>query len=176
MNTTPEFDRISESTPLESITFVKRLAIARLCVLCIGLFAALFELVGFVEWPRYFDSAMVIAALWIGWSPKGEGIEPIWKAMGVAGRWAALALGTGICIGLFVSGGNHFYSLTSEVFVVVLMMFLASGHIGVILNASRAARYRQIQKYVRKLPRSERYQARKNLLMDFDALVAEGFD
>jgi hypothetical protein len=176
MNTTPEFDRISKSTPLESKTFVKRLAAARLCVLCIGLMAAFSELVGVIAWPRYTAGIVVTAALWGGWSPRGEGIEPIWKAIGIGGRWAAVALGTGICIGLFASGGSFPYSLASEVFVIGLLVFLASGQISTIRNTSRAARFRQMQKYVSTLPRSRRRQARESLLMDFDALVAEGFD
>ncbi len=175
MNSTLEFEQFKLTTPLENRMKLRCNAVLRLCVVGGSFLICFAELVGIEVWTFSQSSLIVVLGLWIGIGTNAEFYEPFWRKFGPLGQLAILVSLLMIGAGLLFSEGHIFWRKVSAFSTLMVLAWIAWYLMQMMWEPMHAARYRQLQRYLRTLPRRERSEARKHLMANFARLVSEGF-
>lgn len=175
MNSTPKFEEIAQTIPLESLWKVRLLAGLRLILVCCAIFTVVQNMTGSPVWSQVADRLTVFIALWVGFGIYGDSIEDIWKRLGILGRPAAYATAGIIALGTMLSDLAIWTTLT-YVFVLAILLSMAFGLLMMAKAPMRAARFRQMVRYLRRQPKTARREIRAQLDRNFATLIAEGFE
>lgn len=175
MNTTPDFDKIGHTMPLEALWKLRAFAALRLCFVAVAMYVCLLQFLRIGFWSVTADRAFILLGLWAGLGLHADGIEIVWHRLGVMGRFAAIALAIVILAGTLLAPGNLNWFCGSMVLIMVLLGSMAYGLIHILIDPLRALRFRQIKRYLRTLPTVKRRTMREKLDKNFQTLIAEGF-
>lgn len=176
MNTTPDFDEIGRTVPLESCSRLRALSALRLCFVTIAIYVCILQLLRMGFWSASVDKAIIIAGMWVGLGFYGESFELVWRKLGILGRFAAFAAMIIVGIGLVLTQGNLLWSVSEKVAPLLILCSMAFGLLHSLIEPLRALRYRQIKRYLRSVSSQKRRSMRQRLNLNFETLVAEGFD
>ncbi|MBB4175805.1 hypothetical protein [Sulfitobacter noctilucicola] len=175
MNTTPEFDEIDRTVPIEGLLILRCFAALRLCFVVIALCVCVLQLFQIGFWSGTVDRALIFLGVLGGLGLFSDGIEPVWRKLGPPGQLFALFATPLIIVGSVLFSGNVLWSSFGFLTIILLLAAMAYGLLWMAGNPLRAARYRQIQRYLRTLPKSERQKWKERLDRNFQTLIAEGF-
>ncbi|KUP93377.1 hypothetical protein [Tritonibacter horizontis] len=176
MNTTPDFDMIGQTVPLETAATVRVYAALRLCIVAVALCVCLLQGLQIGFWSAAGDRVLILLGLWAGLGLYGDGIEVAWRSVGPSGRRLIYGFSLVLLAGTVMAAGNRIWFTSSMVGVMLVLGALAYGLIQVLTNPLRALRFRQMTKYLRGLPGEKRRAMRDRLDRNFHSLIAEGFD
>lgn len=176
MNTTPDFDEIGRTVPLERLSILRCFAALRLCFVAIALHVCVLQLLRIGFWSGTVDRAIILIGIMSGSGLYSDAIEPGWRKLRPLGQLAALVALPLIAVGSVLFSGTMLWSGFGFLMLIFMLTTMAYGLLRMAGNPLRAARYRQIQRYLRRLPRSERRKWQERLDLNFQTLLAEGFD
>ena len=175
MNTTPDFDDISKTVPLEGLTMLRALALLRLGLVVLALYVCILQLFRIGAWSGTLDRAIIGLGVIAGLGLYSDGIEYSWRRLGAIGRPVASLILILAAMGLLVLAGNALVTGIAFFMMILLLIAMAHGLLQTARDPRRTARYRQIQRYLRTLPKSERHHSKDRLERNFQTLLAEGF-
>lgn len=176
MNTTPDFDEIGRTVPLEPRWYLMTLAALRICFVAAAMYVCALQLLQIGFWSGLVDRAIVIVGLLVGLGIYADGGEVVWRKLGVLGRLAAFFAGLVLFAGAILAPGNPIWSSCIKLFGLLILGSMAFGLVHSLIDPSRTLRFRQIKKYLRTLPKEKRRAVRQRLELNFQTLIAEGFD
>jgi hypothetical protein len=175
MNTTPDFDEIGRTVPLESWWHLRVVAALRLCFVVVAMYVCLLQFLRIGIWSAMADRTILLLGLWVGLGIYADSIEIVWRKLGVPGRLAAFVVGLVLLTGSIMAPGNLIWSGGAMVGIMFLLGAMAYGLIQILRGPVRALRFRQMKKYLRTLPTEKRRIMRQRLEMNFQTFIAEGF-
>ena len=175
MNTTPDFEDIGRTVPLETTRQIRTFAALRLGVVAIAVCLCLKQLLQLDLWSGIVDRGLILLGLWCGLGMYADSIEFVWRKLGVFGRIATYALGLIILLGTLTAQGNQIWTDVAMIFVMSLLGAMTFGLMRTLLSPARTQRFRQMKRYLRTQPRAQRHRMRDRLDKGFQTLIAEGF-
>lgn len=175
MNTTPDFEEIGRTVPLEAWWHLRVVAALRLCFVVVAMYVCLLQFLRIGFWSAMADRTMLLLGLWVGLGIYGDGIEMVWRKLGVLGQSATFVVGIVLLTGSIMASGSLIWHGGTMVGAMFLLGAMAYGLIQILRNPVRALRFRQMKKYLRTLPTEKRRTMRQRLEMNFQTLIAEGF-
>ena len=174
MNTTPDFEEISHTVPLEARSKLRAFAAMRLCFVAVAMLVCLLQLLGVGFWSPTADRALILLGLWAGLGPYADGPEIVWRRLGVLGLLAAIALAIVFLAGTLLTSNLVWFS-GAMVLTVFALGSMAYGLANTLKDPLRALRFRQMKRFLRTLPAAKRRTMRDRLDKNFQTLIAEGF-
>lgn len=175
MNTTPDFDRIGQLVPMESQAKLKNLARMRLGCVAIAVYVCAFQMMGVGVWSAGVDRLVILAGVLIGLGLYGDSVEQVWHGLGAWGKRGLVALCAIVVLGNIIAPQAPAWFLSGMPLLCVFLATMAFGLRHMLTAPLRAGRYRQMQRYLRSLPKADRPGARDRMYQNFRTLVAEGF-
>lgn len=176
MNTTPDFEEIGKTVPLEPRWYLMTLATLRLCFVAAAMCVCALQLLQIGFWSGLVDGAIIIVGFWVGLGLYADGMDVLWRKVGVLGRLAAFFVGLVLLAGTILTQGNLIWPSGGKFFGLLILGSMAFGLVHSLMKPSRTLRFRQIKKYLRTLPKEKRRAVRQRLELNFQTLIAEGFD
>lgn len=180
MNTTPAFEDIRHTTPLETPRHVRSRAALRLSLVAVAICVGVAQMAHSHVWSGLMDRTVLLAGLWGGLGLYGDGLEPAWRRLGQTGRQTGHTVI--VLIGLILVAAGLFFAdnllwrSAALGLALIVLGALAYGLAQTLIAPQRAARYRQMQRHIRAQPRAERNSARNRLEKGYQTLLAEGFE
>jgi hypothetical protein len=175
LNSTPDFDRLAAVFPLEPLDNVRIAAVFRLLVVAVSLGYCLAAQFNFVQHPPRAEAFISVLGMWIGHGFHGESMERGWAKLGEFRQYVALALFSIFAACVFWLQPDPWAKLAITLSAFLVLTWQMNGLLGVLRSPLRAARYRQMIRYVRSVPRNQRKAERRRMRLNFETLVAEGF-
>lgn len=175
MNTTPDFEVIGRSVPLEAPWKLRAFAVLRLGFVIVAIYVCLLQLlrIGFLS--ANLDRAFILLGLWGGIGLYADGIEALWRRLGVLGRFATLVLSIVVLVGTLILPTGLTWFGGAMLLLMCLLGSLAYGLVLILMNPLRALRFRQMKRFLRTVPTGKRRAMREKLDKNFQTLIAEGF-
>lgn len=175
MNTTPDFEKVGLTVPLEKQSVVRFLAVVRLCVVMLAIYVCVLQLMRLGFWSVMADRALIFVGVLSGLGLYVDAIEVTWRRLGLRGRFTALVLAIVVTLGSMASSGSMVWNAIAMASLILPLVVMAHGLLQISIDPLRAARFRQMKRYLRTLPADEKPLMRKRLEKNFETLIAEGF-
>lgn len=175
MNTTPDFDEISLTTPLESKSLLRLYAQLRFCVVVVSIMICIPRIFGFEVLPHYWGSFLIMLGMGVGIGVNQEALEPIWRPLKSQAKLVVISSVVIVAVGTALSPGHTVWGGASSLLVLGFLVAIAWGLGKMIYDPLRAARYRQVKRHLRFLPKKDAKSKQRRLMKSFDTLLSEGF-
>ncbi len=176
MNTTPAFEEIGQTVPLEAPWKLRAFAALRLCFVALAIYVCVLQLLQIGFWSTTMDKAFILLGMWSGLGLYSDGLEVVWRRLGVLGRIAAIVFCLVFMAGELATQGNPIWFGGAMVCTLAVLGSMAYGLVQIMSKPMRAQRFRQMKRYLRTLSAGQRRNIRERLDKNFRTLVAEGFD
>lgn len=175
MNTTPDFDEIGHTAPLESRRKLRAFTALRLCFVAVAICVCILQLFRIGFWSAAGDRGFILLGLWVGLGLYGDGMEIVWRRLDIWGRIAAFAFGIVALAGALLAPSGLIWFSGAMVLTMFLLGLMTYGLVHILMDPSRALRFRQMKRYLRTLPTEKRRTMQDRLDRNFQTLIAEGF-
>lgn len=175
MNTTPDFDAIGQRVPLEPMGSLRAVALLRLLLVLHALSVCAAQILQIGVWSALIDRAVILLGLWGGLGLYSDSIEIVWRRLGPLGRLMALLLTLILVAASVLAQSNQILHSAAMLWGMLILGSMAYGLVRMLIDPLRALRFRQMKRYLRRLPRERRRDMQKRLELNFQTLIAEGF-
>ena len=175
MNTTPDSDDIGQTVPLEGLLVLRALALLRLGLVVLALHVCAMQLLRIGVWTGMMDRVLIGLGVMAGLGLYSDGLDYAWRKLGRRRRPLVALTLLLLAAALVVFAGHALMTGVAFVTLSLLLTAMAHGLLQTAIDPRRTARYRQMQRYLRTLPRSERRLRKDRLERNFQTLLAEGF-
>ncbi|MEP5153970.1 hypothetical protein [Planktotalea sp.] len=175
MNTTPYFDEIGQTVPMEGSFTLRIFAVLRLCFVTLAVYICVLQFFQIGFWSGTIDRGLIFLGILSGMGLYSDGIEFVWRKLGPFAQLVVLLLLPTLAASSVLLSGRMLISGVTFLTLILLLAAMACGLCMTISDPLRTARYRQIQRFLRTLPKSDRRAPKLRLERDFQTLMAEGF-